>query len=473
MPATRTQRNFTIISILLLLVAGFAYFWWTANAKVHNLSMDVIGYQGEVTVNGKAISKDTRSFNAHEAEISVPEGAIFNAQLSDGSFLQVNENSRLKVIKAQSNRDVSRVETNFKLDAGEIIRNIPKRKGITEYSSSLTTSSVDIGVRGTKYVAVADQDVTKTMVHRGEVVLDSEGYEQVALRENFGTVTYKGKAPQEPVALPSPPELSSPEQGQRIDASEFIVSWQAVNNADSYLIEFARDETFQNVVYRVATADTNFRIDNLPYDANFKWRVASIDGNGLQGQGSSAREINYKYHHQQLNRLDQDKKSAELVQLSLAGYEDDPSLLTDIAHYYQQREQYQKSLDYYNKALAKGKDDSQILIGRGSVYSMLGQHKQAQDDFNQVLTIDENNPDAFWRLGEDELMQGQSTSAVDYYFQAIAANPEHANAHLSAARAWTELGKPEKAKKHISLHLENYPDDATALEMMRSLESAQ
>ncbi|TNG00003.1 MAG: tetratricopeptide repeat protein [Gammaproteobacteria bacterium] len=472
MSATQTQRNLTGISILLLVTAGIIY-WWIGYAKVHNLSMDVIGYQGDVTVNGQSLTEDSRSFNAHEAEIKVSDGAILNAQLSDGSFLQVNGNSKLRVTKAQSNRDVSRIQTEFKLDAGEIIRNIPKRKGVTEYSSSLLTSSVDIGVRGTKYVAVADQDVTRTMVHRGEVVLESEGYDDVALTENFGTVTFKGKAPKPPTVLPSPPKLASPEQGYRVEIDEFIVSWEPVENADSYLIEFAKDETFQNVVYRVATADTNFRIDRLPYDANYTWRVASIDDHGLHGRGSSPRNLHYKYHHQQLNQLDDDTRSGKLIELSLAGYENDPALLTDIARYYQTRGHYQESLGYYNRALTRTDDGSQILIERGGVYSMLGQHKQAQDDFNQVLTVDKNNPDALWRLGEDEMMQGQATSAIEYYFKAIASNPEHASAHISAAKVWKQLDKPDKARNHISLHLENYPDDATALELMRSLESAQ
>lgn len=462
-------RNITILCAVITLVA-VAIWWWFFSTR-YSQTLTVLSHSGTVTVNGQPLSQDATAFDAHNTQIEVGENATFNGQFSDGSYIQIIENTTLDIPRAQKNRDGSRVQTEFKLDSGEIIRNIPKLKGISNYSSSLTTSAVNVGIRGTRYAAVAENNTTRTMLYHGEVALNADGHPESRLRENFGTITETGKAPQNPVLLPSPPSLTAPQTDHRITSPALLVSWNPVDQAQSYLLELSMDQDFNNVVFRRHSNTADFQIEQLPYDAHFHWRVSSIDRRGLRGHGSAPRTIHYKYHHDQiLNLGDTAHKLDALIEKAIKGYPDDTVLLRDIARLYVKAGNHQEALKYYSLAIEQGTASSEILIERGNVYSLLGQGNQAESDFNLALTKEELNPEAFWRLGKVEYKQGNLEASIEYFYRAIAVEPTHSSAHINAARAWLELNQINKAEHHIKLHLENYPNDTEAISLLNQIE---
>ena len=457
-----TNRAKILTTASLLILVGLVY-WWYYHAARHDLELRVIGIQGNVIVNGNPLTEQSQSFTAHGAVIEVKDGAIFNGKLEDGSYIQVTENSKLTITQAKRNQDSFKVRTRFELDTGQVIRDIPKTETIGDYSSSLITTSVDIGIRGTRYAAIADKQQTRTMLYQGSVLLDSKGKDELILKENTGTVTEKGKASQQPSELPPPPASLDAVSDDRITSRQFNLGWQAVSNATAYLVEIAEDKDFRNLVYRQQTEVNNLAVDALPFDAHFKWRVSTIDHRGLRGRPSDAGNFHYKHHHELIKTYDGDPGSApELFDRALRGYPNDIVLIKDIGKYYYANKQYETALTYYNKALAIKPDNNELLIERGRAHRALGQQPEAERDFNNSLTIKTNNAEALWSLGNVEADKGNTQDAIEYYYRAIAAQPDHAKANLSAARAWMALGRADKAHRHLMLHLENYPDDEAA-----------
>ena len=463
------NRSKILSAIAFLLVAVTGYWWYEHAARI-DLQMEVLGVQGTVTVNGKALTADNKTFSANMAVIEATEQGIFNGRLEDGSYIQLTEDSHITISQAKRNRNKHKVRTKFVLDTGQVIRDIPKVETIGDYSSSLITTSVDIGIRGTRYAVIADDKTTRTMLYQGAVALTGQAGDELNLQQNFGTVIEKGKPIQPPSELPPPPSMLQILQDQRISTHGLKLGWQGVPVARAYLVEVADDSEFRNLVYRRQVSDTQLEVAGLPHDANFKWRVSSIDKRGLRGKGSIADSFHYKYHHEQIKVFEGDVDTAtQLFAKALKGYTDDPILIKDIGKYYYRIGEYQQAISYYNKAIAIEPENDELLLERGRAYRATGQQQQAEKDFNQTLSIKTDSAEAYWSLGNVEADKDNMEDALEYYYRAIAADPAHARAHLSAAHAWKQLGITEKARRHMILHLENFPEDKDTLQQLEQL----
>ena len=453
---------------LLLLAAGV--YWWIYYAATHDLEMEVIGFQGNITVNGTRLDNSVTRFNAHNAKINVAGDGMFNGKLEDGSYIQLVENSAVHINEARRNKEAFKIRTRFTLDTGQIIRDIPEVETITDYSSSLITDSVNIGIRGTRYAAIADDKITRTMLYHGAVELEKEGHTNLSLKQGYGTVTELNKAPEPPVKLPPPPTNLSSDDGDRIVTRHWNISWEAVAGAHSYHVEVARDKQFRNLVARKKSESNHIVIDDLPYDARFYWRVASVDERKLRGDGSSSGEIDYKYHHEIIRQLNgKSDQISVLIDKALEGYPDDIQLLKDIGKYFYRIKSYQHAIIYYDKALEREPLNNEILLERGRAYQGLGHMEKAEADFDKTLSIKANDAEAYWSLGTVGFTEGRVEDSIEYFYRAIASEPNHQQAHLSAADAWIEIGQPEKARQHLELHLENYPDDQQATQQLKEL----
>lgn len=456
--------------IILTFTVAITSYWWIFYTPRYDLQMAIVGFQGDVLINGEKLNGDTQTFNANQATIKVLGGGTFNGKLEDGSYIQITENSQLTIAKAKRNKDSYRVRTSFKLDTGQIIRDIPKVARIGDYSSSLITTSVNIGVRGTRYVAIANKQVTRTMVYQGSIGLDSKGLDELILKQNYGTITEAGKPSEKPSILPPPPTSLLSESGERINTREWNIQWNPVAEAQAYLVEVAEDDEFRNVIYRKQADSNQLSINDLPYDANFRWRVSSIDNRELRGIGSQVGRIHYKYHHKTIQIYNgSPEDAAVLINKALRGYAADTMLLKDIGKYFYRIKQYEHAIMYFSKAIVIEPENAELLLERGRAFQAIGKHTEAQEDFNNTLAIKTDSPEAYWSLGTVKSEQGHLENSIEYFYRAIAAEPDHSKAHLSAANAWIKMGAPKKARQHIMLHMENFPDDQAAQQMLDSL----
>ena len=76
------------------------------------------------------------------------------------------------------------------------------------------------------------------------------------------------------------PNVDSAMQNLRGDVSSATLAWSAVNGADSYYLQLARDAAFNDLVLNIQLAETSFDVSGLESGSEYFWRVAAI----VQGQ---------------------------------------------------------------------------------------------------------------------------------------------------------------------------------------------
>lgn len=106
--------------------------------------------------------------------------------------------------------------------------------------------------------------------------------------------------------LPAAPGLASPADGATDEALFPSFSWNAVTNADSYLLEIAEDPGFGTIVYSTNTSNTNVDLPSaLTGETIYYWRVTSANNACGAGNTSSIRSFETEacYYYENNNTL--------------------------------------------------------------------------------------------------------------------------------------------------------------------------
>ena len=97
--------------------------------------------------------------------VKTEKDSIVELQIGDGSVVRVKENSKLMVAKLYKDKEVE--ATKFNLDNGKILA---KPKEMNEGSSfEIETDSIAVGVRGTEFVVINENNITSVAVKKGIV----------------------------------------------------------------------------------------------------------------------------------------------------------------------------------------------------------------------------------------------------------------------------------------------------------------
>ena len=102
------------------------------------------------------------------------------------------------------------------------------------------------------------------------------------------------------------------------------------------------------------------------------------------------------------------------------------------------------------------------LIGMSS-----GDFDQAEQDFNEVTATGRNVQESFYRLGEIELQRGNFHKAIGH-FERVATGEFLIPAQSQIARAWMDLGEPERGLEHLQQFQERHPRYRTQLLELRA-----
>jgi tetratricopeptide (TPR) repeat protein len=450
--------------------AGFAWWWYMVPSQPQ--ALELVSAEGEVRVNGEQAEPGPIG-NAPGTEISAGANGFATLRQSDGTVTQLTPNSRIAVAEALASRNARRYRTTLRLDAGEILREVPPpQEGVSRVSDVLTRAT-NVGVRGTAYVVRSQGDVGYVMVHRGEVALAGGPGDPTRLGENYGTVARAGQKPEPPSVLLPPPALVAPQPSQRLAASAIRFEWAPVPSAQAYLLEIGRDPQFRDMVLRQRTVETAYTLDSpLPYDARHYWRVASVDARDLLGRGGEPRALHYKHFHD-AGRAAVERGDARtglaLYRQAERGYHDDAPLLKDIGWAYYVAGELPQAREYLDRSLARDGSDLEARIRRGRVLYWLKDYAAARADYEKVLSVTPRDADALWGLAEVEMAEGRPRVALTLLDKAIAQHPEHAYALVTAAKAWLEVGDKDRARDLLARELKLRPGNAAAAGLYESL----
>jgi predicted phage tail protein len=116
------------------------------------------------------------------------------------------------------------------------------------------------------------------------------------------------------------PVLKSPVNGAEIDTTSVAFLWEAVVEAENYLLEVSTDSTFkENVKGFAKIVETTFRLDSLERDKSYFWRVTA------NGKRPSSQSETWRF------KIEKDKALLQLrfSPLTIKTY---PNPFTDIIH---------------------------------------------------------------------------------------------------------------------------------------------
>jgi len=73
------------------------------------------------------------------------------------------------------------------------------------------------------------------------------------------------------------PSLIAPNDGDQVDPNAFSLQWEALNNADEYLVQVAQDNEFNTVVIDTTTPGAIYAPSTLASSTEYFWKIYGVD----------------------------------------------------------------------------------------------------------------------------------------------------------------------------------------------------
>ncbi len=211
----------------------------------------------------------------------------------DESQLRLGPNSQAIIQKMRIDLLNHRQDASVSLVQGDVYALLggpPQTSGVDVQVPGVTTS------RGSSDFWVSHLEGTTKVANYDNVeMLVASAGGTVALFESQGTVIEEGAAPTAPRDLLDSPELLEPADGQLLTTAAVQLRWGAVENAQSYRLEVATDDTFR----RMLLFDPDLEADGEQLqelaEGDYYWRVAATDNEGFPGTKSRVRQFRVRY----------------------------------------------------------------------------------------------------------------------------------------------------------------------------------
>ncbi|KQV49471.1 hypothetical protein ASC95_17915 [Pelomonas sp. Root1217] len=213
--------------------------------------------------------------------LDVGAQGFVSLRLHDGSLLQLQANSRTKVLRLRDLPAAQRRNTLIELNQGRVDATVAPQSPGSRFQ--VKTPLATAGVRGTRFgVAVGAQaERTVADVIEGAVevqALAREGGLPVAVQAGQGAVVRPGGPPLRKALLPAP---GLPAEPLRVEANPGLLPLPTVPGAERYRVEVADDAAFTRVLWS-AEAPLPLVLDGL-LDGRYRLRARAMDGDGLLG----------------------------------------------------------------------------------------------------------------------------------------------------------------------------------------------
>lgn len=212
------------------------------------------------------------------------DGSAF-LRFADGSELALRPNSTIKLDSMSAFGDSGMVDSRVRLLKGRLEFDV-KRKPQGESNFEVTTPAATTAVRGTGFRVSSDAEnaTGRTEVTEGRVAVAGGGTER-EVREEFGTLVKKGKAPLPPIPLLRGPDLSA--LPPRIEQTAFILDWADLDTASGYRAQIAASPGFETTVIDRTSRRSRIGIAGLP-DGEYHVRIRAFDRQELEGLDQTA-----------------------------------------------------------------------------------------------------------------------------------------------------------------------------------------
>jgi putative PEP-CTERM system TPR-repeat lipoprotein len=135
-------------------------------------------------------------------------------------------------------------------------------------------------------------------------------------------------------------------------------------------------------------------------------------------------------------------------------------LKTDVLMHQKKVQQVISLLDSLKKLAP---DNAEGWFRMGRVYKLLNNKDRARQEFISAFNKAPDSNDLLAELTDIEIELGQIKATIERLQNIVKQQPEHSAAHKFLAMAYLAEKKPDSAEKEFILHLQQSPDDVTAL----------
>jgi hypothetical protein len=219
--------------------------------------------------------------------LEVGAQGFVSLRLHDGSLLQLQANSRSRLLRLRDLPVGQRRNTLIELDGGRVDATVAPQSSGSRFE--VKTPLATAGVRGTRFGvtvpmagALATADVVEGRVEvQAQVQAQAQGRragDPVALAAGQGAVVRRGAAPQLRPLLPAPP---LPGGAIRLERMPGAIPLPAMPDASRYRVEVADDADFTRVLWS-GEGPLPLVVEGLA-DGRYPLRARAIDADGLLG----------------------------------------------------------------------------------------------------------------------------------------------------------------------------------------------
>lgn len=214
-------------------------------------------------------------------EIRSGNDTFVTVEFADKSYLQIQNNTYLRLENMQIFGDYGLVDTLINLQQGRTESSIPaKSENGTRFR--IKTPSAISSVRGTDFrVGTLEvHSATRNEVLTGITEISSE-QRKLRVPAGYGAVISKETPPTPPVKLLPPPDLS--ETATYYQSLPLVIQLKPLPGAQAYRAQIGTDPDFRDLWSEFTTTSLPFRDGNIP-DGDYWLRIRGIDELLIEGK---------------------------------------------------------------------------------------------------------------------------------------------------------------------------------------------
>jgi hypothetical protein len=236
---------------------------------------------------GMTVGEGDRIHTGHDGFVTL--------EFDDGTHVTVPQDSTIEIGTMQRTALTGATDRVIFLQRGEVSSEVTHAKGSADRFQIRSPSAV-AGVRGTGFLTRYDATKQSTAVSvieglvgvngAGKPGLDAGGFAKPIdpsvqlVPAAYGNVTDSSGHSGPPIVLLPPPQLVEP--GKVQDARDVVFDLAPQPEARAYRVQIARDAGMLDLLHDQQADVPHAVFGDLP-DGNYFVRIASIDGNGLEG----------------------------------------------------------------------------------------------------------------------------------------------------------------------------------------------
>lgn len=246
-------------------------------------TVSIMEISGAVTIAINGETKPLAAGTVIEAGsiIETKESSSLLIEFEDKTQILMLEKTQLHVHTASMLGENSNViNIRVEISRGEVEVNANPVKSDNSYFL-IHTPAAHATTRGTRYRIRADGDAMAAEVIEGDIsVANTKGLTGVTA--GFGTVAYRGEAPQKPRKLLAKPVLDSLQGAIRLLPSS--VMWAPIAGAVQYRVQLSLANDFSTILHDRTISKPEIALPMSCADQTVFMRVKGVDASGLQGK---------------------------------------------------------------------------------------------------------------------------------------------------------------------------------------------